>query len=101
MRRVDPKVCYNIPCVEFDEHRLDMCHVCITNSILANYAYPELITYYIDLLMWIFEHRLNANIIARMVELALANQPGNAPYTPTAGLCRPLNAATASVLERA
>lgn len=101
MGRVEPKVCYNIPCVEFDEHRLDMCHVCITNSILANYAYPELITYYLDLLMWIFEHRLNANIIARMVEFALANQPGNAPYTPADGLFGPLNAATASVLEGA
>jgi len=99
--RTEPKVCYPIPCVEFDEHRLDTCHVCITNSILANYAYPELITYYLDLLMWIFEHRLNANIIARMVEFALANQPGNAPYTPTDGLFGPLNAATASVLEGA
>src|SRR5699024_1564848 len=85
--RTEPKVCYPIPCVEFDEHRLDMCHVCITNSILANYAYPELIPYYLDLLLWISEHRWTANIIPRMSKLALENKRGSAPYTPENGLC--------------
>lgn len=92
MAREEPKVCYPVPCVEFEEHRLNLCHVCITNSILADYAYPELVNYYINLLMWIFEHRLNANIIASMVEWA------GPAITATDGTMGPLNAATATTL---
>lgn len=100
MDREDPKVCYSLPCLEFDEHRLNMCHVCVTNSILQNYAYPEMISHYIDLLMFVFEHIMNGRIIQQMVDIALEQNEG-APYVPGPGTGGPLTSATTSVLESA
>lgn len=91
---LDEKPCYEIPCPEFVEYRGNVCHVCIINSILTEYAYPELVANVVGTALAIWEHRMNARIIADMVAASI-QVPAAAVVADTLG---PLNAATATLL---
>lgn len=41
------KPCYKVPCVDFEEQRLDLDGLCITAGLLESRGYPELIARYI------------------------------------------------------
>lgn len=88
----DPKPCYDLPCPEFQEVRENICHVCVTNSILTEYAYPELVTDVVNRLLAIFEHRLNAKYLEAMEAASTA-------VTIPADRTGPKGAATAGVLN--
>ena len=54
------KPCFEIPCTDFEEVRLDALGLCITAGILQRRAYPELIQVYVDGIMKNHQHRLSA-----------------------------------------
>lgn len=61
------KPCFDVPCPDFEECRLDVCGVCITSGILQDRAYPELTARVIRGAITAHVHRLNNNFINRMV----------------------------------
>ena len=62
-----PKPCYHIECPEFDEERLDVCGLCLTAGLLQARGYPEVIARVLRGALIGHDHRLNANVIAKMV----------------------------------
>lgn len=62
------KTCYEIPCGEFEEVRLDAVGVCITAGVLQDAAWPELTKKYIDEALRLHEHKKNAWRIGKIVE---------------------------------
>lgn len=60
------KPCFEIPCNDFEEVRLDALGLCITAGILQQRAYPELIQVYVDGIMKNHQHRLSALSIERI-----------------------------------
>jgi hypothetical protein len=64
---VGDKPCYHVECPEFDEERLDVCGLCITAGLLQARGYPEIIARVLRGALIGHDHRLNANIIAKMV----------------------------------
>ncbi|MFC3848876.1 major capsid protein [Corynebacterium hansenii] len=61
------KTCYEIPCGEFEESRLDAVGVCITNGILQDKAWPELTKKYIEEALRLHQHKINARTIGKIV----------------------------------
>lgn len=61
------KPCYHIECPEFDEERLDVCGLCLTAGLLQARGYPEIIARVLRGALIGHDHRLNANIIEKMV----------------------------------
>jgi hypothetical protein len=61
------KPCYHIECPEFDEERLDVCGLCLTAGLLQARGYPEVIARVLRGALIGHDHRLNANIIEKMV----------------------------------
>lgn len=64
---VGDKPCYHIECPEFDEERLDVCGLCLTAGLLQARGYPEVIARVLRGALIGHDHRLNANVIAKMV----------------------------------
>lgn len=64
------KACAEIPCPTFTDVRLDVAVSCITASFLQAAGYPELVNTWVDGLLTNHAHKLNENIIARMVTAA-------------------------------
>lgn len=64
------KPCARIPCVTFDEERLDAHGVCLTHGNLADRAYPELTNRYVDLVMSAHAHLINYRRLAAMAAAA-------------------------------
>jgi hypothetical protein len=64
------KPCYEVPCPDFSECRLDVVGLCLKAGILTNHAYPELIQYFLEQAMVAHVHKMNAEIINRMAKLA-------------------------------
>ena len=62
------KPCFEIPCTDFEEVRLDALGLCITAGILQRRAYPELIQVYVDGIMKNHQHRLSALSISKIRE---------------------------------
>jgi hypothetical protein len=62
-----PKTCYEVPCPNFTEARLDAIGVCVSAGILQNRAYPELVRRFLSGAMTAHVHKYNASTIARMV----------------------------------
>lgn len=61
------KPCYHIECPEFDEERLDVCGLCLTAGLLQARGYPEIIARVLRGALIGHDHRLNANVIEKMV----------------------------------
>lgn len=61
------KPCYHIECPEFDEERLDVCGLCLTAGLLQARGYPEVIARVLRGALIGHDHRLNANVIEKMV----------------------------------
>lgn len=64
---VGPKPCYHIECPEFDEVRLEADGLCITAGLLQQRGYPEVIARTVRGALTAHEHRINANMIQRLV----------------------------------
>lgn len=62
------KTCFEIPCAEFEELRLDVQGVCITGGILQDKAWPELTKKFVDEAMRLHAHKVNAFRISKIVE---------------------------------
>jgi hypothetical protein len=61
------KPCMEIPCVDFDECRLDVDGLCITGDIPQSRTYPEIIAQFLQGAMCAHAHRVNANKINQIV----------------------------------
>lgn len=61
------KPCYHIECPDFTEERLDVCGLCLTAGLLQARGYPEVIARVLRGALIGHDHRLNANIIEKMV----------------------------------
>lgn len=64
------KPCYEVPCPPFSEVRLKAIGLCIKAPILTNAAYPELVQRWLTGSMVAHAHKVNVEVIARMVALA-------------------------------
>lgn len=63
------KPCFHIPCVEFDECRLELEGLCVTAGNLTDRAYPELIRRYLSLVLTAHLHRMNTQKILKALAL--------------------------------
>lgn len=63
------KTCFEIPCPEFEEVRLDVEGVCIKVPILTNAAFPELIERWMSTAMVAHEARMNAFVLDGMADI--------------------------------
>lgn len=75
------KNCAEIPCPTFTDTRLDVAVSCITASFLQAAGYPELVNTWVDGLLTNHAHKLNENIIGRIV-----TQAGAATVIPAQGV---------------
>lgn len=64
------KACWNVPCPDFEDVRLDVVGLCITAGILTRAAYPELIQRYIEGALVALQHRISAKMIAQANTIA-------------------------------
>lgn len=67
------KPCMEIPCADFEDHRLDVDGLCITGDIMQSRTYPELVAQFMQGAMCAHAHRVNAFKLAAM-DAASANQ---------------------------
>jgi hypothetical protein len=67
------KPCMEIPCADFEDHRLDVDGLCITGDIMQSRTYPELVAQFMQGAMCAHAHRVNAFKLAAM-DLASADQ---------------------------
>lgn len=69
---VDPaeKPCYEIPCLDMVDNRLDVDGICIRTPILTERAWPELVEYFLQQALAAHAHKINAWVISKMVALA-------------------------------
>lgn len=67
------KPCMEIPCADFEDHRLDVDGLCITGDIMQSRTYPELVAQFMQGAMCAHAHRVNAFKLAAM-DLGSANQ---------------------------
>lgn len=65
-----PKNCAEIPCPTFTDMRLDVAVTCITGSFLQSAGYPEFVETWVDGTLTNHAHKLNENIISRIVTRA-------------------------------
>lgn len=68
-----PKPCMEIPCVDFEECRLDVDGLCITGDIMQSRTYPETVAQFMQGAMCAHAHRVNAFKIAA-IALGSADQ---------------------------
>lgn len=61
------KTCYEIPCGEFEETRLDAVGICLTSGILQDKAWPELTKKYVEEALRLHQHKINARTIGQIV----------------------------------
>lgn len=61
------KPCYEIPCADFEEVRLDAQGVCITSGILQDKAWPELTAKYVAEALRAHQHKVSAYRIGEIV----------------------------------
>lgn len=88
------KTCYEIPCTDFTDVRMDVDGVCLKSPILTERAWPELVTYFTQQALAAHAHKLNAYKIASAaaqatkVTVTAGATPDKSAYGPgaTAGL---------------
>lgn len=61
------KVCYDIPCPEFEDIRLGVDYVCLTGGLLQRRGYPEVVARFSRAAMTALAHKINQGVIAQMV----------------------------------
>lgn len=92
------KNCAEIPCPTFTDTRLDVAVTCITGSFLQSAGYPEMVETWVDGTLTNHAHKLNENLIGRIVTFA-----GAATVIPAQGAAAsgsaPDTSATASILS--
>lgn len=64
--QTDDKPCFEVPCVGFDEVRLDAIGLCITAGILQQKGYPEVVKLYIDGILKAHQHRISSYSIQKI-----------------------------------
>lgn len=79
------KTCYEIPCAEFEEVRLDAVGICITSGILQDKAWPELTRKYVEEAIRVSLHRLNAYRVGKIVAGSTDLGALTGPHFGTAG----------------
>jgi hypothetical protein len=60
------KECFEIPCPDFTEVRLDAAYLCLTGSLLQRRGYPEVIELFSQQAMKALAHKVNASVIDRI-----------------------------------
>ncbi|MEU1494297.1 major capsid protein [Streptomyces sp. NPDC005776] len=86
------KNCFQLPCPEFTDRRLDVGVTCITGSFLQSVGYPEVVSTWTDGLLTKHEYEINADILAQVV-----TQAGAANVIPAQGAAAPGFGADTSV----
>ena len=66
----EEKPCFEIPCPDFEEARLEAYGLCLTAGILQAKGYPEYVERFIAGSLIAHQHRINQVKIAKMVALA-------------------------------
>lgn len=61
------KFCFEIPCPDFVDVRLDVAYLCLTGSLLQRRGYPEVVELFSQQAMKALAHKVNADVIARIV----------------------------------
>lgn len=61
------KVCFEIPCPDFEDVRLDAAYVCLTGSLLQTRGYPEVVEHFMSQSMVALAHKINQSVIAKIV----------------------------------
>lgn len=61
------KECFQIPCPDFEEVRLDVAYLCLTGSLLQRRTYPEVVTLFSQQAVKALAHKINASTIGRIV----------------------------------
>jgi hypothetical protein len=74
------KNCAEIPCPTFTDTRLDVAVTCLTGSFMQSAGYPEMVETWVDGTLTNHAHKLNENIISRIV-----TQAGAATVIPAQG----------------
>lgn len=64
---VGDKPCFHVECPDFTEERLEVCGLCITAGLLQARGYPEAIARVLRGALIGHDHRINANIIEKIV----------------------------------
>lgn len=85
------KTCIEIDCPDFTTVTLDVNPLCVTGNLLTHAGYPEYEQRFISEVMAANQHKINANIIGRMVTAATAVTVGAQP-----GFTGPLDTSSAS-----
>lgn len=97
-----PKNCAEIPCPTFTDTRLDVAVTCLTGSFLQSAGYPEMVETWVDGTLTNHAHKLNENIISRIVTQAgpatVIPAQGTVTGTGAVGLAAD-SSATASILS--
>lgn len=65
--QTEDKPCFRVPCVGFDEVRLDAIGLCITAGLLQQKGYPEAVKLYIDGILQAHQHRISSYSIQKLV----------------------------------
>lgn len=61
------KECFEIPCPDFVDVRLDAAYLCLTGSLLQRRGYPEVVQLFSQQAMKALAHKVNASVISRIV----------------------------------
>jgi hypothetical protein len=61
------KECFEIPCPDFTDVRLDVAYLCLTGSLLQRRGYPEVVEWFSQESMKALAHKVNASVIAKIV----------------------------------
>lgn len=77
------KPCYELTCPDWTDVRLDAVGLCLKVPILTNAAFPELTQRIVRGAMVAHQHKVNANVIGRMVTIAGAAEVMAIDYTST------------------
>lgn len=63
----EEKNCFEVPCGDFEEIRLDVQGICITGGILQDKAWPELTKKYVDEALRLHQHKISSRRINHIV----------------------------------
>lgn len=61
------KTCFEVPCGDFEEVRLEVQGICITAGVLQDKAWPELTKKYVDEALRLHQHKISARRISKIV----------------------------------
>lgn len=61
------KICFEIPCPDFTEVRLDVAYRCLTGGLLQRRGYPEVIAWFARESMKALGHKVNQSVIQKIV----------------------------------